>query len=211
MAPVGRFLSFEGGEGVGKSTQLKALGERLRALGIDHVVTREPGGTAGAEAIRELLVTGAVERWSVRAELLLMTAARLDHLERLIEPALARGAWVLCDRYVDSTRVYQGLAGGLGLAMVDRLQLDLLALRQPDLTLLLDLPVETGLQRRAAAGQAGRFEAKGQSFHESVRRGFLSLAELEPERIRTVDATGDPTVIAAEIEAILLERFGLGG
>lgn len=206
----GRFVTFEGGEGAGKTTQLPALAEGLRRLGQEVVTTREPGGTPGADAIRALLVQGAVERWSVRSELLLMTAARVDHVERVVEPALARGAIVLCDRYVDSTRVYQGVAGGLGLETVDRLQFELLGLRRPDLTLLLDLPAEEGLRRRRAAGDAGRFEAKGEAFHAAVRDGFRQLARLEPERIHAVDAARPAERVAAEILDLVTSRFGLG-
>ena len=153
----GRFITIEGGEGAGKSTQLRRLAAALRGRGIDCLLTREPGGTEGAEAIRELLVHGPAERWRPLAELYLFLAAREDHLHRAVLPALARGAWVLCDRFADSTRVYQGIAGGLGLELVDRLQAPLLERHRPDLTLVLDLPVEVGITRCIQRGALARF------------------------------------------------------
>lgn len=205
----GRFVTFEGGEGVGKSTQIARAAARLEARRYGVLVTREPGGTEGAEAIRRLLLEGGADRWTPLAELLLVTAARAEHLLRVIEPALAAATWVLCDRYLDSTRVYQGLAGGLGLDLVDRLQRELLRFRLPDLTIVLDLPVAKGLARRAAAGAASRFERKGEAFHERVREGFRSLAAAEPERIVLVDADRPVDEVAAEIEALLVTRLGL--
>jgi len=148
----GVFITFEGGEGAGKSTQIAHLGERLRAAGRDVVTTREPGGSPGAEAIRALLVTGAADRWSPVSETLLMYAARRDHIERVIAPALARGAVVLCDRFADSTRAYQGAAGGAPAELIAALEAAVLGEAQPDLTLVLDLPVEAGLARAAARG-----------------------------------------------------------
>jgi dTMP kinase len=172
------------------------------------VRTREPGGTPGAEAIRALVLGGAVERWSSGAEALLMTAARLDHVERLIRPALAAGKWVLCDRFADSTRVYQGIAGGVGLERIDALHELFLDQARPDLTILLDLPPEAGLGRRARAGGGSRFEAKGVAFHEAVREGFLDLARRSPERVLVIDASRSATAVAATIEAGLRDRFG---
>ncbi|HEX2529354.1 MAG TPA: dTMP kinase [Geminicoccus sp.] len=202
MGP-GRLITFEGGEGTGKSTQLPLLADHLRAAGLNVVTTREPGGTEGAERIRELAVLGATDRWSPVTELLLMTAARTDHVERVIMPALQGGSWVLCDRFIDSTRVYQGVAGGLGLAKVDALHDLLLPAPRPDLTLLLDLPVEAAAARRAAAGGGGRFEAKGRAFHEQVRAGFLGLARAEPARMVVVDASLDtPSVARAIAQAV---------
>ncbi len=205
----GRFVTFEGGEGAGKSTQIARAAVALEARGLRVRVTREPGGTEGAEAIRRLLLEGAAERWTATTELLLVAAARAEHLARVIEPALAAGSWVLCDRYLDSTRVYQGLAGGLGLALVDRLQGELLGFRLPDLTLVLDVPVETGLARRQDIGGASRFERKGRAFHERVREGFRTLAAAEPRRIVLVDADRPVEAVAAEIEALLVARLGL--
>ncbi|MCS7268453.1 MAG: dTMP kinase [Geminicoccaceae bacterium] len=205
----GRLVTFEGGEGTGKTTQLERLATFLEARGVSVVRTREPGGTQGAEAIRALLLDGAADRWSARSELLLFAAARQDHLEKVIEPALAAGSWVLCDRYLDSTRVYQGIAGELGLAFVDHLQSTVLGFRLPDLTVLLDLPVEHGLARRSRDGRATRFEQKGTSFHERVREGFLELARREPERFLLVDADRAVDAVAAEIARTVAARFGL--
>jgi dTMP kinase len=171
------------------------------------VTTREPGGTPGAEAIRALVLDGPVEAWSGGVEALLMTAARLDHVERLIAPALAAGKWVLSDRFADSTRVYQGIAGGIGLRRIDDLHDLFLDAARPDLTILLDLPVEAGLARRAAAGGGSRFEAKGKAFHEHVRQGFLVLAEAAPERFLVVDATAAPESVSATVERALVARF----
>jgi dTMP kinase len=172
------------------------------------VTTREPGGTPGAEAIRRLVLDGHVERWSGGVEALLMTAARLDHVERLIEPALAAGGWVLSDRYVDSTRVYQGIAGGIGLERIDALHGLFLRAATPDLTILLDVPVERGLGRRAEAGGGSRFEAKGRAFHEQVRAGFLALARAEAARFLVVDATAPADVVAEAVTAGVRERLG---
>ena len=195
----GRFITIEGGEGAGKSTQLRRLAASLRGRGIDCLLTREPGGTEGAEAIRELLVHGPAERWRPLAELYLFLAAREDHLHRAVLPALARGAWVLCDRFADSTRVYQGIAGGLGLELVDRLQAPLLERHRPDLTLVLDLPVEVGITRCIQRGALARFEAKGRAYHQHVRDGFLELARLEPGRFAVIDASGDEEAVAAAV------------
>jgi len=186
-------VTLEGGEGAGKSTQIDALAAALRAGGHTVLTTREPGGSAGAEAVRDLLVEGTAERWSTAAELFLLLAARLDHLERTIRPALDRGDVVLCDRFWDSTRVYQGLVGGLDIAAVDALHERWLAPFRPGLTLVLDLPAELGLAR----ARRGRFEAKGAEFHAAVRAGFHRLAEREPERMRLVDAAQPPTAVTA--------------
>jgi dTMP kinase len=205
----GRFITIEGGEGAGKSTQLRHLAASLRERGIDCLLTREPGGTAGAEAIRELIVQGPPERWRPLAELYLFLAAREDHLHRAILPALDRGAWVLCDRFADSTRVYQGCAGGLGLALVDALQAPLLGSHRPDLTLVLDLPVELGMARCAARGAMSRFEAKGRDYHERIRAGFLQLASLEPERFAVIDAAADEAAVARTVARTVAARLAL--
>lgn len=198
----GRFLSFEGGEGAGKSTQLRLLAERLREQGVEVVTTREPGGTPGADAIRALILTGDADRWGVRAEALLMNAARADHVERLVRPALARGAWVISDRYADSTLVYQGVGGGLDeaeLRALHRVSTDDL---WPDLTLILDLPETEGLARATArAGAEMRFESKGAAFHAAVREGFRARAAADPARCKLIDATGSIEDIAARIWA----------
>lgn len=208
-AERGRFLTFEGGEGAGKSTQIARAAAWLEARGRRVLATREPGGTEGAEAIRRLLLEGGAERWTARSELLLVAAARCEHLTRVIEPALAAGVWVLCDRYLDSTRVYQGLAAGLGLELVDRLQGELLRFRLPDLTILLDLPVAVGLARRGAAGQTSRFERKGVDFHERVRAGFRALAEAEPQRIVLVDAARPVEAVEQAIRELIVGRLGV--
>ncbi len=153
------------------------------------------------------MLDGAVERWSGGVEALLMTAARLDHVERLIAPALAAGKWVLCDRFADSTRVYQGIAGGLGLARIDRLHDLFLDIAQPDLTILLDLPVEAGLRRRAEAGGGSRFEARSRAFHEAVREGFQALAKRSPQRFQVIDAGASMAMVAVAVETAVRERL----
>lgn len=208
-ALAGRLVTFEGGEGAGKTTQIARAAARLEARGLRVLRTREPGGTEGAEAIRALLLGGEAQRWTPMGELLLVAAARAEHLERVIEPALAAGSWVLCDRYLDSTRVYQGIAGGLGLDRVDRLQREVLGFRAPDLTIVLDLPAAVGLARRRAAGEASRFERKGAAFHERVREGFRALAAAEPGRIALVDADRPAEAVEAAVWAVLAARLGL--
>ena len=207
MIKRGRLITFEGGEGVGKTTQIQRLRAALGKAGVDVVTTREPGGTPGAEAIRNLVTEGSADRWSPRTETLLFLAARQDHVERLIEPALAEGRWVLCDRFIDSTRVYQGLAGTLGLDLIDQLHRTIFDKLTPDLTLLLDLPVEIGLKRRAAAGEANRFEHKVLDFHHAVRDGFLTLAREEPARFVVVDADQTPDDVAGAIAAVITDRL----
>ena len=192
----GRFITFEGGEGAGKSTQVRRLTARLRERGLDVVATREPGGSPGAEAIRDLVLKGEADRWSPTTETLLMYGARRDHIERTILPALERGAWVICDRFADSTRAYQGGAGGVDPAFISALETYLLADVRPDLTLVFDLPVEVGLARAeafaASAGHAEtRFESKGLAFHERLRAAFLAIAAAEPGRCAVIDAAGD--------------------
>lgn len=186
---TGRFISLEGGEGTGKSTQAGLLVERLRERGIDVVLTREPGGTPGAEAIRALLLAGEPERWSATVEALLLNAARADHVERLIRPALADGKWVVSDRFVDSTFAYQGAAGGMrpdDLRMLHEIAAGGL---WPDRTILLDAPLAESMGRaRAATGD--RFERRGEAFHDKVRQGFWGLAEAATARYRIVETTG---------------------
>jgi dTMP kinase len=205
----GRFITLEGGEGAGKSTQARELARRLEAAGVEVVLTREPGGTAGAEAIRDLIVQGAADRWRPLSELYLFLAARDDHLHRLILPALERGVWVVSDRFADSSRVYQGFAGELGLATVDALHVPLLEGREPDLTILLDLPVAVGMARCAARGAMARFEAKGAAYHERVREGFRLLAEREAARFAVVDASRDEGAVADAVWRAVAGRFGL--
>jgi dTMP kinase len=207
----GRFITFEGGEGAGKSTQVRRLAERLRGRG-EVLTTREPGGSPGAEAIRALLVNGPVERWSPVTETLLMYAARRDHIERVIAPALARGAWVICDRFYDSTRAYQGAAGGAPQALIQALETEVVSAVVPDLTLILDLPVEIGLARATERGGGeGRFEAKGLDFHQRLRTAFLDIAAHEPDRCRVIDAAGTVDQIGERIEAVAAARWGPAG
>ena len=203
----GRFISLEGGEGAGKSTQARLLAVWLGARGREVVLTREPGGSPGAEAIRAMLVEGAADRWSAVSETLLMYAARRDHIERLIEPALERGAWVVCDRFLDSTRAYQGVAGGAPTGLIAALERDVVGAVTPDLTLILDMPVEIGLARAAERGGEGRFESKGPSFHERLRSAFLDIAAREPERCAVLSAEGEVEVVAARIWEVVTARL----
>jgi dTMP kinase len=204
----GRFISLEGGEGTGKSTQARRLAEWLGARGREVVLTREPGGSPGAEAIRALLVNGPPEKWSAQTETLLMFAARRDHVERVIEPALSRGAWVICDRFTDSTRAYQGVAGGADPALIRALEDHVVGPMVPDLTLILDLPVEQGLARAATRGDGeGRFEAKGADFHSRLRQAFLDIAIVETARCAVIDAAGTVDDVAKRITAVVAERL----
>ncbi len=196
---TGRFITFEGGEGAGKSTQARILADRLRGQGLDVVATREPGGTPGAEAIRDLVVTGDPDRWDATTEALLMTAARADHVARLIRPALAAGQWVVCDRFVDSTLAYQGT--GKGLPTADLLEAHRFATRDlwPDLTRVLDLPGAAGEVRAAARGHLDRCARTGGDFHDRIAAGFVHLAHQEPDRVRLIDATGAVAAVAAAV------------
>jgi dTMP kinase len=204
----GRFITVEGGEGTGKSTQVRMLAEGLRSLGIAVVVSREPGGTPAAEAIRALLVEGAVRRWSPVSETLLHYAARREHLDRTILPALAAGQWVVCDRFADSTMAYQGLGLGLGREFVAGLHGLVVGDLSPDLTLVLDLPVEQGLARAGArAGGEDRYERMDLGFHQRVRDGFLAIARDDPKRCVVVDAKGSPEAVAAELLAQVRARL----
>jgi len=207
----GRFITFEGGEGAGKSTQLKRLVERLRDAGLEVTATREPGGSPGAEAIRELVLNGPADRWSALTETLLMYAARRDHVERVIAPALARGAWVVCDRFADSTRAYQGAGGAVDPTLIAALEDHVLGVVRPDLTLVFDLPPEAGLARAHARGGEMRFESKGLAFHARLREGFLAIARSEPERCALIDATQPIETVSAQVFAIVSERLGLHG
>ena len=203
----GRFITLEGGEGVGKSTQLALLAGALRARGFEVVETREPGGTPGAEAIRALLLSGEVDRWNPQAEALLFAAARSDHVARVIRPALERGAWVVCDRYVDSNRAYQ--SGASGLADEDMMALHRIgsAGLMPDRTFLLTLPVDQA-QARAGARDAGlpdRFGARARDFHEKVAGAFAGYAAREPERFRVIDTGAGKEEVHASILAALAD------
>lgn len=206
----GRFISFEGGEGAGKSTQVALLAETLRARGRDVVITREPGGTAGAEAIRSLLIHGEANRWDAWSEALLVYAARRDHVCRVIQPAVMEGKWVLCDRFSDSTMAYQGVAGGVGVAAIETLHRLVLGRFVPDVTLVLDLPPEQGLARAAARRAGGtRFESLDISFHHKLRTAFLSIATADKERCALVNALQSPDAVAHDIITALQERHAL--
>ena len=200
----GRFITFEGGEGAGKSTQAARLAARLRARGVDPVLTREPGGSPLAEDIRKALLSGAVAPLGPAAEAIMFSAARIDHLERTIRPALARGQWVICDRFADSTRAYQGALGNLDPRFMRELERVTVGKTAPDLTIVVDVPATTGLARaRARVGERrDRFEAEGQSFHDALRRAFLDIAAQEPGRCAVVDGARAPD----DVEADDLER-----
>jgi dTMP kinase len=204
----GRFITIEGGEGTGKSTQIARLAAWLEPRVGEVIRTREPGGSPGAEAIRALLVNGPPEKWSAQTETLLMFAARRDHIERVIEPALSRGAWVICDRFTDSTRAYQGVAGGADPALIRALEDHVVGPMTPDLTLILDLPTEIGLERAGARGEGeGRFEAKGAEFHANLRQAFLAIALAEAERCAVVDAAGTPDAVTARLTGVVAARL----
>lgn len=197
----GRFITLEGGEGAGKSTQVKRLAAKLEATGYRVVVTREPGGAPGAEAIRELLVKGDTGRWAPRTEALLHFAAREEHLARTIRPALDRGDWVISDRFVDSTMAYQGVAQGLGAEFITRLRDLVVRDDMPALTLILDLPPELGLARAAGRTNDGedRYERMKLEFHQILRQAFLDIAKSEPGRCAVIDAAQDEDRVAEAI------------
>lgn len=204
----GRFITFEGGEGVGKSTQIRRLVARLEAAGHEIVATREPGGSPGAEAIRDMVLRGAADRWSPVTETLLMYAARRDHIERVIRPALARGAWVVCDRFADSTTAYQGAAGGTDPGLIAAMERFVLEEVRPDLTLIFDLDPELGLARAAdRAGAEMRFESKGAAFHARLRSAFLEIAAREPERCVVIDANGSIDQVETSVWEAVQERI----
>lgn len=207
----GRMVTFEGGEGAGKSTQCANLARRLGREGLAAIVTREPGGAPGAEAIRALLVDGAVERWEPTAEALLHFAARREHLMRTIWPALEAGKWVVCDRFADSTMAYQGCAMGVGRAAVEALYRLAVGDFEPDLTLILDLPVAVGLARAAARpGPQHRYERMETAFHEHLRKAFLDIARGAPRRCAVIDATRPEEAVAERAFELVRERLGLG-
>lgn len=199
QVPAGLFLTFEGIDGSGKSSQCKRLAEALRRAGYDVVLTREPGGSEGAEDIRRLVLEGDPAKWSAETEILLFTAARRDHMERTILPALAAGKVVICDRFADSTRMYQGMSRGDLRATVDQLH-NLMIGREPDLTLLIDMDPATGLSRaKGRQGTEERFEDFGLGLQEKMRAGFLALAAEFPDRFRTVDGAQDIDAVAADV------------
>ncbi|MBM3507389.1 MAG: dTMP kinase [Alphaproteobacteria bacterium] len=203
VAQVGRFITLEGGEGGGKTTQAECLCAALQARGVAAVVTREPGGSPGAEEIRALLVSGAPGRWEPATEALLHFAARRDHVARMIRPALSAGTWVICDRFTDSTMAYQGYAQGLGRDVVERIDQAAVGLR-PDLTLVLDLPVEVGLEREKNAARYARF---GADFHRKVRDAFLDIAQREPGRCVVIDATRSADLVAGDVLRVVEQRL----
>jgi dTMP kinase len=208
MAPTGRFITLEGGEGAGKSTQIDRLKTWIESRGHAVVATREPGGSSGAEMVRKLLVEGPAERWDGTTEALLHFAARRDHLRTSVWPALEKGAWVVSDRFADSTLAYQGYGHGVDQTLIARLYDIAVGDFRPDLTLMLDLPVEAGLARAAARrGVETRYESLSLDFHHRVRAGFLEIAAREPERCVVIDATQDIDAIAAAIAAVLVERL----
>ncbi|MFU8881956.1 MAG: dTMP kinase [Rhodobacterales bacterium] len=203
MSQQGAFISFEGIDGSGKSTQARLLAAHLQTIGHKAVLTREPGGSPGAEDIRKLVLEGPPDRWSPETEILLFTAARRDHLERTIRPALAAGQIVICDRFADSTRMYQGLRGAGLRDKVDRLH-DLMIAQEPDLTLLIDMDPAMGLAR--ALGRQGheeRFEGFGEALQHQMRAGFLALAQAMPTRIRVIDGARTPEDVASDVAAIV--------
>ena len=210
MARAG-FITFEGGEGAGKSTQIKLLSAAFQAKGHAVLETREPGGSPGAEQIRGLLVDGPAARWQPLTEALLHYAARAEHLSATVRPALVEGTWVLCDRFTDSTLAYQGYGHRLGAAPIEALRTLVAADPQPDLTLILDLPVETGLARAAGrADAADRYERMGRDFHERVRQGFLEIARGAPERCAVIDADAAPEAVQGRILETVEQRLGPG-
>ncbi|MCJ8521290.1 dTMP kinase [Pseudorhizobium tarimense] len=202
----GLFITFEGGEGVGKSTQIGRLADVLRRRGHDVLVTREPGGSPGAEAVRHVILSGAAEEFGVRMEAILFAAARNDHVEEVIRPALAKGAVVICDRFMDSSRVYQGVTGNLEPEFLETLQRVAINGLQPDCTIILDLPAEKGLARarsRSGGGAPDRFEREELQTHEKRREAYLEIAAADPARCRVVDSDRGEEEIAADILSIV--------
>ena len=208
----GKFITLEGGEGAGKTTQIKLLADALKASGLDPIITREPGGSPAAEVIRSLLVEGAVDRWQPMTEALLNFAARLEHVQATIEPALVAGQWVLCDRFADSTVAYQGYGHDLGRAVIDELHRLVLGYFQPDLTVILDIPAAEGLARatnreQAEGSREDRYEHMDEGFHQRLRDGFLDIARRNPERCVVIDAAQEPDKVQAEIRAVVGQRL----
>jgi dTMP kinase len=204
----GKFITFEGGEGAGKTTQVKRLAERLRVLGHEVVETREPGGSPGAEAMRHLLLAGVAKPLGADAEAMLFAAARDDHVTSVIRPALAGGAWVICDRFLDSTRVYQGVLGGVEERLVRALERVTVGSTMPDLTFVLDVPAEVGLARAGKRGQGtDRFECEDAAYHERLRQAFRQIAENEPQRCILIDGTVNADVLAVRIWMTVADRL----
>jgi dTMP kinase len=206
----GLFITLEGGEGAGKTTLAASLAAALERDGRDVVLTREPGGTPNAEVLRALLVEGETGRWSPMAETLLMFAARLDHVERLVKPALDRGAVVICDRFTDSTRAYQGAAGGVEAGRIDAVRIAALGDFEPDLTFIVDLDPAVGLGRTRTRGEAEtRFERQPNAFHTALRQAFLDIASSAPKRCVVLDGAEPPDIVASAAQKALAERFGV--
>jgi dTMP kinase len=206
----GRFITFEGGEGTGKSTHAARLAERLKAFGVGVHLTREPGGSLGAEIIRYVILSGVAKPLGPETEAVLFAAARNDHLDTVIRPALERGVWVICDRFADSTRVYQGVAGDVDARSIRALERIVVGDTKPDVTFVLDVPAQLGMQRaarRRGADGADRFEDEALTFHEKLRDGFLMLAANEPERCVLIDATAPKDEVAEQIWTIVNERL----
>jgi len=205
----GRLITFEGGEGAGKSTQIRRLGEALEQMGLHVVVTREPGGSPFAEGLRKLLLQGG-EDFGPLGEALLFAAARIDHVDKVIAPALREGAFVLCDRFADSTRAYQGAMGGADLRLLALLDRIALGERRPDLTFVLDVPAAEGLARASRRSAVGdRFERLDLAYHEGLRRAFLDIAKREPLRCRVIDSTKPQAAVTADILRLVSEHFHL--
>jgi dTMP kinase len=212
MAP-GKFITFEGGEGSGKSTQAARLASKLKTLGLGVVVSREPGGSAGAEAIRHVLLSGAAKPLGPHAEAILFAAARADHLRETIAPALERGQWVISDRFADSTRVYQGTLGNVDARLIARLEKLTVGELTPDLTIILDIAPEIGLKRageRRGNAAVDRFEAEAFDFHKKLREAYLELAEHEPQRCVVVNAAADPATVAEFVWSAVNTRLQPG-
>jgi dTMP kinase len=207
----GRFITLEGGEGAGKSVQARELARRLQRLEVTVVSTREPGGSPRAEALREIILSGEAARYGPAAEALLFSAARIDHIDVTIEPALTRGDWVVCDRFADSTRAYQGAASRLDHAFITRLEQIVLGSTRPDLTLILDVPAEQGLVRAAKRRSVGavpdRFEGEGLAFHDTLRHAFLEIADEEPGRCVVIEATASEEEVADAIWDVVSRRL----
>jgi len=209
----GKFISFEGGEGSGKSTQIKKLAERLETAKLRAIVTREPGGSPGAEIIRHLLLSGMGKLLGPEAETLLFAAARDDHVRTVIQPALSQGLWVLCDRFSDSTRVYQGRLGRVSPDVLNAMQRVTIGDLKPDLTIILDIPVEVGLQRasiRRGSAAPDRFEAENIKFHQDLRDAYRQIAAEDPQRCALIDANADADTVAARVWTALRDHlFGI--
>jgi dTMP kinase len=206
----GKFITFEGGEGAGKSTQVELMAAALAGSGLEVLQTREPGGSPGAEQIRELLIHGDVERWDPWSEALLHFAARREHLQKTVLPALDKGTWVVSDRFSDSTMAYQGYGHGLGRGAIEQLYAMVVGTFRPDLTLILDVDIEQGLARAAKrAGGGDRYERMDRGFHERLRQGFREIAAREPGRCVVIDAAGDPAAVHATIWQKVTRRLAV--